>query len=126
KVVVQTGSQLEQDLIKASETLKGEGKPELKIVALPNNTDAMQQLFTGLVDAYYAVPEQATYFNSQRPNSVKLGSPTLGARLVGIATAKKDHDLYEAIEAAFKAYQTSGEYEALFTKAGLQSLMVPH
>jgi polar amino acid transport system substrate-binding protein len=124
KVVVQTGSQLEQDLMKANETLKNAGKPEMKIVALPNNTDAMQQLFVGLVDAYYAVPEQATYFNSQRPNSVKLVSPTLGARPVGIATAKKDHDLYEAIEAAFKAYRASGDYDALFAKAGLQSLKI--
>ncbi|QEX20773.1 ABC transporter substrate-binding protein [Hypericibacter adhaerens] len=126
KVVVQTGSQLEQDLVSASDKLKGDGKPGITVVAIPNNTDAMQQLFAGLVDAYYAVPEQASYLNSQRPNSVKLGSPTLGARPVGIATAKKDHDLYEAIAAAFKVYQANGGYDALFTKAGLQSLEVPH
>ena len=124
KVVVQTGSQVEQDLIIANNKLKSDGKPPMTIVGLPNNTDAMQQLFAGLVDAYYAVPEQASYLNSQRPGSVKLGSVTLGGRPVGIATAKNDHDLHEAIAAAFKAYQASGEYDTLFTKAGLQSLEV--
>jgi polar amino acid transport system substrate-binding protein len=124
KVVVQSGSQLEQDLIAANDKIKAQGRPEMKIVTLPNNTDAMQQLFSGLVDAYYAVPEQASYFNSQRPNSVKLGSPTLGARPVGIATAKKDHDLYEAIAAAFKELQANGQYDAIFSKAGLQSLEI--
>lgn len=125
KVVVQTGSQVEQDLITANETIASQGKPPMQIVGLPNNTDAMQQLFAGLVDAYYAVPEQASYLNTQRPDSVKLGSPTLGARPVGIATAKKDRDLHDAIAAAFKEYQANGAYGALFSKAGLESLQVP-
>jgi polar amino acid transport system substrate-binding protein len=125
KVVVQSGAQVEQDLIAANEKIKAAGKPEMKITALPSNTDAMQQLFVGLVDAYYGVPEQASYFNSQRPGSVKLGSTTLGARPVGIATAKKDHDLHDAIDAAFKALQANGQYDAIMSKAGLQTLEMP-
>jgi polar amino acid transport system substrate-binding protein len=124
KVVVQSGSQVEQDLVTANDKLKSEGKPPMQIVALPDNINAMQQLFAGLVDAYYAVPEQATYLNSQRPNSVKLASPTLGARPVGIATAKRDKDLHDAIQAAFDQLQANGQYNALLTKAGLQSLNI--
>jgi polar amino acid transport system substrate-binding protein len=122
KVVVQSGAQVEQDLVAANEKIKAAGKPEMKIVALPNNTDAMQQLFAGLVDAYYAVPEQVAYFNKQRPNSVKLGSPTLGGRPCGIATAKKDHDLHDAIDAAYKLLRSNGKYDAVMSKFGLKSL----
>jgi polar amino acid transport system substrate-binding protein len=124
KVVVQSGTTVEEDLNKANDQIKSAGKPEMQIVALPNNVDAMQQLNAGLVDAYYGVPEQEVYFNTQRPGSVKLGSPTLGARPVGIATAKSDPELHAAIDAAFKAIRASGEYHAIFEKAGVQTLEI--
>lgn len=122
KVAVQSSTVAEEDLNKVNATLKGEGKPEMKIIALPNNVDAIQQLNAGLVDAYYGVPEQAHYLNEQKPNSVKIASPTMGARPAGIATLKKDQDLHEAIAAAYEAIRKSGEYDKIFTDAGVQSL----
>jgi polar amino acid transport system substrate-binding protein len=122
KVAVQSSTVAEEDLAKVNATLKSQGKPEMQIVALPNNVDAIQQLNASLVDAYYGVPEQAHYLNEQKPGSVKIASPTMGARPAGIATLKKDHDLHDAINAAYKALKANGEYDAIFTKAGVQSL----
>lgn len=125
KVVVQSGSQIEQDLVAANEKIKAAGKAEMKIVSLPDNTSAMQQLLSGIADAYYGSPEQAAYFNSQNPGSVKLASPILTARPVGIATVKKDGDLHDAMKRAFKAVRASGEYHKIMSDAGLESLELP-
>jgi len=122
KVAVQSSTVAEDDLNKVNATLKSQGKAEMEIVALPNNVDAIQQLNAGLVDAYYGVPEQAHYLNQQKPGSVKIASPTMGARPAGIATLKKDHDLHDAINAAYEAIRASGEYDKIFTDAGVQSL----
>jgi polar amino acid transport system substrate-binding protein len=122
KVAVQSGAQVEKDLIDANTKLKGDNKPEMRIVSLPNNVDAFQQLLAGLVDAYYGPPEQAAYFNEQKPGTLKLAGPLLTGRVQGIPTAKKDHDLHEALDAAFKAVRASGEYDAIFKKAGFQSM----
>jgi polar amino acid transport system substrate-binding protein len=122
KVAVQSSTVAEDDLAKVNATLKSQGKAEMTIVALPNNVDAIQQLNAGLVDAYYGVPEQAHYLNEQKPGSVKIASPTMGARPAGIATLKKDHDLHDAINAAYEALKANGDYDRIFTKAGVQSL----
>jgi polar amino acid transport system substrate-binding protein len=121
KVAVQSSTIAEDDLKKANDVLRTQGKPEMRIVALPSNVDAMQQLNASLVDAYYGVPEQAVYFNKQRPGSVKIASPTMSARPAGIASPKNDAELHAAIEAAFKAVRQSGEYDKIFDNGGVGS-----
>jgi polar amino acid transport system substrate-binding protein len=125
KIVVQSGTQLLQDLQAANEEIKKTGKPEMNIVSLPNQIDAIQMLFAGLADGYYNAPDEAAYFNTQHPGSVKVGSPAFAGRPVGIATNKRDHDLGVAVAAAFQAIRASGEYDAILKKAGLEDLAMP-
>jgi polar amino acid transport system substrate-binding protein len=122
KVAVQSGAQVEKDLLAANEKIKAEGKPEMQIVALPSNVDAMQQLLASLVDVYYGAPVKSQYFNEQKPGTLKVASPLLTGRPQGIATAKKDHDLHDAMEAAFKELRANGTYHAIFSKGGVESL----
>jgi polar amino acid transport system substrate-binding protein len=112
-VAVESGSTLEQDLVDANAKLKESGKPPIKIVALPKASAAFQQLMTGMVDIYYGSTVQEAYFNSQNTGQVKLASPQTSAFYVGVGTLKKDADLHDAIAAAFKAIQASGEYDKI-------------
>lgn len=124
KIAVQSGTVLEEEVVKANDELKAQGKPTVDIVSLPAGTDAYQQLLAGLVDVYYGTSDQAGYFNKQNPGVVKMGSPQLSALYTGIATRKDDADLHKAIEAAFKAVQDSGEYDKVLEKWGFQPLTV--
>ncbi|QEX15983.1 ABC transporter substrate-binding protein [Hypericibacter terrae] len=112
-VAVESGSTLEQDLVDANTKLAASGKAPIKIVALPKASDAFQQLTTGLVDIYYGSTVQEAYFNSQNASQVKLASPQTSAFYTGVGTLKKDADLHDALAAAFKAIQASGEYDKI-------------
>jgi polar amino acid transport system substrate-binding protein len=112
-VAVESGSTLEQDLVDANTKLAASGKAPIKIVALPKASDAFQQLTTGMVDIYYGSTVQEAYFNSQNAGQVKLASPQTSAFYTGVGTLKKDTDLHDALAAAFKAIQASGEYDKI-------------
>lgn len=124
KIAVQSGTVLEEEVVKANDELKVQSKPVIDIVSVPAGTDAYQQLLSGLVDVYYGTSDQAGYFNKQNPGQVKMGSPQLSALYTGIATRKDDQELHQAIDQAFAAIQASGEYAKILEKWGFQPLTV--
>ena len=124
KVSVASGSTLEENLVKANESLKGAGKTEISIVSLQSGTDAFQQLTAGLAEAYYGSTDQAGYFNTQKPGLVKLASPQIGALPNGIATLHKDKDLHEAINAAFEEIKANGTYAKILEKWNFQAMHI--
>jgi polar amino acid transport system substrate-binding protein len=115
-VATETGSTLEEELTHTNDDLKKAGKPPIKIVALPKMTDAIQQLMSGLVEAYYTSTVQEAYYNVQNPGQVKLASPQTSALYIGIATVKSDGELHEAFAAALKKLQGDGSYDKIMQK----------
>lgn len=124
KVSVAVGSALEEELKKANETLKADGKPEMNILALQSGTDAFQQLTAGLADAYFGSTDQAAYFNKQKPGLLKLASPQLFTLTIGLATLKTDSDLHEAFEAAFRTIRESGDYQKVIGDWGFEAMAI--
>jgi len=124
KVSVAVGSALEGELRKVNEKLKADGKVEINILALQSGTDAFQQLISGLADAYLGSTDQVAYFNKQRPGLLRLASPQLLALTIGFATLKKDRDLYEALDSAFREIKADGRYQAIVSEWGFEAVAI--
>jgi polar amino acid transport system substrate-binding protein len=121
-VAVEAGSSLEQDLTQANEAIVKDGKPPIKIVALPKANDGFQQLMTGLVEGYYGSTAQEAYFNSINAGSVKLASPQTSTFLTGIGVLKADTELTDAMTAAFKTIQRDSDYDKVIKKWGFEAM----
>jgi len=121
-VATETGSTLEEELRLANEDLKKSGKPLIKIVALPKMTDAVQQLMSGLVDAYYTSTVQEAYYNTQNPGQLKLASPQMSALYIGIGTVKADADLHEALAAVLNKLRANGDYDKTLKRWSAEAL----
>jgi polar amino acid transport system substrate-binding protein len=124
KVGVERGSVNEQEIVQASDELAKQGKPRISVVSLPKATDAIQQLLSGNVDAFYGGTATEAAYNRENPGVLKLASPQTSAFLTGIATLKKDGSLHDALAAAFKRIQTDGSYEAVVKKWSFESMAV--
>lgn len=122
KVAVGVGTAGEGTLAEANEALKKAGKPEIVVVALPTSAEAFQQLMVGLVDAYLGSTDQAAYYNTQKPGSVKLGGAALISFPTGIATLHKNKELHAAFEAALKEIRANGEYDKVLKTWDFEAL----
>ncbi|MDQ0392790.1 polar amino acid transport system substrate-binding protein [Labrys monachus] len=122
RVAVERGSVNEQEVVEASDELVKQGKPKISVVSLPKATDAIQQLLTGLVDAFYGGTATEADYNKQNPGALKLASPQTSTFYTGIATIKKDADVHEALDAAFKKTQADGSYDAVVKKWSFESM----
>jgi polar amino acid transport system substrate-binding protein len=122
KVAVERGSVNEQEVVAASDELGKQGKPKISIVSLPKATDAIQQLLTGLVDAFYGGTATEADYNKQNPGVLKLAGPQTSTFFTGIATLKNDAALHDALAAAFKQTQSDGSYDAVVKKWSFESM----
>jgi polar amino acid transport system substrate-binding protein len=125
KVAVGIGTTGETVLAEANERLKAAGKTAINVIVLQSSTEAFQQLMAGLVDAYISTPDQAAYYNTQTPNSVKLTGAALDEFPTGIAVRKDDTELHKAIEAALANMREDGTYQAILDKWSFQALAFP-
>jgi polar amino acid transport system substrate-binding protein len=124
KVAVERGSVNEQEVVEASEELSKQGKPKISVVSLPKATDAIQQLLTGLVDAFYGGTATEADYNKQNPSALKLAGPQTSTFFTGIATLKKNSDVHDALAAAFKQTQSDGSYDAVVKRWNFESMAI--
>jgi polar amino acid transport system substrate-binding protein len=124
KIAVGVGTAGEGEMLKVNEELKAAGKPEIIIVSMQTSAEAFQQLAAGLVDGYLGSTDQAGYYNTQNPGSVKLGGSPINDLPTGIATLHKDKDLHEALDAAVKEIMANGEYQAILEKWNFEPLAI--
>ncbi|MFD1744992.1 ABC transporter substrate-binding protein [Rhizobium helianthi] len=125
KVAVGIGTTGEGMLAEANEELKKQGKPPVNVIILQTSTEAFQQLMSGLVEAYISTPDQAAYYNSKMPNSVKLAGDTINKLATGIAVRKNDPEMLAAIEKALENMRKDGTYQAILEKWSFQALAFP-
>ena len=113
KLSVERGSVNEQEAMEASAALKTAGKPPISVVSLPKVSDAIQQMTTGLSDAFYGSTATEASYNKAKPGALKVASPQTSSFFTGIATVKADADVHDAIDAAFRQTRTDGTYDAI-------------
>ncbi len=116
KVGVQTGTVEQDDTNAASTACTKAGKPAIAITALQNQTDVVQLLATGRVDATYQDSPVTDYYLSLNPGQFQVGGSVVNAAAEGIVVRKGDAPMLNAVQSAFSQVRTAGTYNALFTK----------
>lgn len=121
KAATVTGTTATQLLEAASQKLTEAGKPAINIVMFPENTQALQQLQFGQVDAFGVAYEIAEFYMARSPKTFKLGGPAYFKILTGIGFRKGSAKLRDAMQQAFDGVQADGSYTKLLTKYHLES-----
>ena len=121
KAATVTGTTATQLLEAASKKLTDGGKPAINIVMFPENTQALQQLQFGQVDAFGVAYEIAEFYMARSPGTFKLGGPAYFKILTGIGFRKDSTKLRDAMQQAFDAMRSDGSYDKLIAKYHLES-----
>jgi polar amino acid transport system substrate-binding protein len=125
KVAVEDGTTIQTILTTQNDTLKKANKPLIDIVVFPKDTDALQQLQIGQVDAYGTTLETAAYYIGKTPNTFEVAGQPFGQILTGIGVVKTNTALTEAIQTAFNAVKANGTYLQILTQFGIQGDALP-
>jgi len=97
------------------------GDKPITFVGTEGSSDARTQLRQGRIDAAVQGNETLSYVMEQEPNAyAPIGAP-IGAQLTGIAVAKDDAALQNAIAGAIDRLIADGSYKALLDKWRLSS-----
>ena len=121
KAATVTGTTATQLLEAASAKLTDAGKSAINIVMFPENTQALQQLQFGQVDAFGVAYEIAEFYMARSPGTFKLGGPAYFKILTGIGFRKDSGKFRDAMQQAFDAMRADSSYEKLIAKYHLES-----
>lgn len=116
RVGVQNGTVEQDDTNAADKACKSAGKPGITITVLDDQTEVVQLLANGRVDATYQDSPVTDYYLSLNPGQFQVGGSVVNAAAEGIAVRKGDKSMLNAVSTAFKQLKTAGTYDALFTK----------
>jgi polar amino acid transport system substrate-binding protein len=119
KAAGETGTTVVQYLTDQSSKCTSAGKPKIDIRQFTKDSDALQQLRLGLVDAYGTTLETAAYVVKKQPDTFKLAGTPFNRIKVGAATRKDDSALHDALAKALAAVQKDGQYAAILKKWNL-------
>jgi polar amino acid transport system substrate-binding protein len=119
KAAGQTGTTVVQYLTDQSKKCAAAGKAKIDIRQFTKDSDALQQLRLGLVDAYGTTLETAAYVLKQQPGTFGLVGEPFNRIKVGAATRKDDASLHDALTKALAAVRKSGTYDAILKKWNL-------
>jgi polar amino acid transport system substrate-binding protein len=97
------------------------GKPALKIVGTDGSADARTQLRQKRLDAAVQGSETLPYLQSLEPNAYIVIGTAFTEQFQGMAFAKKETALRDAVAGAMKAAIADGSYKAVLAKWGLEA-----
>jgi polar amino acid transport system substrate-binding protein len=116
KAAAQTGTTAVDYFKEADAKCSGRG---IDIRLFGKDTEALQQLKLGLVDAYGTTLETAAYVMKQQPGKFAMAGDPFGAITCGIATRKDATAVHDAIDKALKAIQADGTYDKILASWNL-------
>ncbi len=119
-VAAETGTTVTEYLAQQSKACTKAGKQPIKVQTFLRDSDALQQLALGHVQAYGTTVETASYDMSKAPNTFQFAGQPFGQILTGIAVNKPNTALTHAIAQAFAILQKNGTYQKIMTKWGLR------
>lgn len=120
KVAAETGTTVTTYLSQQSSVCTAHGKPAISVQTFLRDSDALEQLALGHVDAYGTTVETGSYDMTQAKGEFQFAGKPFGQILTGIATTKSDTALEGAIARAFAILQKNGTYKQIMTQWGLQ------
>jgi polar amino acid transport system substrate-binding protein len=110
KVASQTGTTVSVFLQEATAKCSQSGRPAIDMRQFNKDSEALQQLSLGLVDAYGTTLETASYAMTRQPGVYHTAGQPFNRIRVGIATLKSDQDLHNALASALGALEKNGKY----------------
>ena len=116
KAAAQTGTTAAEYFDEASAKCSGD---KIDIRLFNKDTDALQQLKLGLVDAYGTTLETAAYAIKQQPGEFAMAGDPFGKIECGIATRKDATGVHDALAAALKDVQADGTYDKILAEWNL-------
>lgn len=123
-VAAETGTTVTDFLTQQSHKCKAQGKSAINVQTFLRDSDALEQLGLGHVDAYGTTLETGAYDMSKSGGQFQFAGRPFGQILTGIATRKNDPQLHKAIARAFAAIKANGNYKAIMTKWNLTDDML--
>ena len=129
-VATQSGSQQVETLTKKNAELKAAGKPEIKVLKFPGESDVFLALKSGKSDAvalgYFALGYAAkTYDDGAAFEVIKDPANPDGydASMVGVGIPKEDTQLVEAVQKALQALIDDGTYQKIGDAWGMPAMV---
>lgn len=118
-VGVQEGT-IEQGVLQSSsDNCLEQEKPEITIIALPDQTAVIDLLTNNRVVATYQDSPVTDYYVKQNPSQFAVAGSVFAPTQEGIAVRKNDAEMLTAIQTAYKQVKTAGTYHQLVLKWGL-------
>src|SRR5262249_34017143 len=105
-----------------NEKLKAAGKPPITIMPFPTETDAIQALRIGQVDAYGTTIEISAYYIFLAPKLFELAGEPFNTIKAGLGLRKADQELNKALSQAFSDMRADGTYQKIMANWGLEKL----
>jgi polar amino acid transport system substrate-binding protein len=116
----ETGTTIAELLRAQSKKCEAAGQGKITVRLFLRDSDALQQLGLGQVDAYGTTTETVAFVTKQQPGKFEVAGAPFGEIDCGIATRKDNAALHAAIAKAFAAMQGDGTYKKILAKYNLQ------
>lgn len=120
QVATVTGTTAQTELATVSSACTAAGKPAVNVVLFTSDPLALQNMLSGLSDAYTSTSETAAYYMKINPGRFKFAGQPFGKILTGIAVNKGNPKLLTAIQHAFAQIKANGTYNRVMSQWGLQ------
>ncbi len=120
KVATVTGTTAQTELATVSAACTAAGKSAVNVVLFTSDPLALQNMLSGLSDAYTSTSETAAYYMKINPGRFKFAGQPFGKILTGIAVNKGNPKLLKAVQHAFAQIMANGTYNRVMSQWGLQ------
>ncbi|MDQ2808807.1 MAG: ABC transporter substrate-binding protein [Chloroflexota bacterium] len=119
-VATEQGTSEEDTLRVLNTQLEAAGKAKVTVRIYPTDTEAVDQLRRGGVVATLHDSPVAAYYVTLDPTAFAVGIPAFASAPEGIAVAKGNTALFQALDSALRAMQADGTLAAIQAKWGLK------
>ncbi|MCH9276147.1 ABC transporter substrate-binding protein [Bifidobacterium amazonense] len=121
KVAVQTGTTQEEEVNKANEQCKADGKSEIEIQSSKLQTDVTTAVASGKASIFYADSPVAGYAISQTGDTLETLGDDTGVTPEAVAIKKGDSATAEAVQKAMQKLMDDGTYAKILDTWGVSS-----
>ncbi|GLB68262.1 ABC transporter substrate-binding protein [Arthrobacter mangrovi] len=120
----QVSTTAEGFLVDQAAECEKEGAEPINLRRTDNGVAGLQQVVAGQLDGFADTSMALLYYQSTRPDAIRLVGEHVGEIEIGAGFNKDNPDLREAFAGAFATVQDSGRYEAILDEHNLGALAI--